>query len=921
MRLIAPISRVSIADYVFFSGDGQLMPDIEIDLGENQRSSSCRFSINDPGLKIGAEFQKMSIEQGGILAPDELINAPNDSKPEPTSGGAAEPGTTQASGGGNREENIKLLVAECLRQGVTDRRQIAYVLGTVEKECHFEPVSEYGGASKWYAPYYGRGFVQITHKENYQKYSKILGRDFVKDMEAVKEPTVAAFICVHGMKNGIFTGLKLSDYINGSKKDFVGARKIVNPDEPGAATAAYAEQWEKNLDKYLSNSSMAANSKPAETGEKSGSTTNPTTTQKIETTTPIVESSIKGTEIIIELGYSSTKKLISFHFIHTGTVSKRDKGEITTFEGRSIRWLLTRVPQTTSYTDVSLRQISEMVARSYGLKLQMEGVGVNYHHLDQTAMTPFQLLQREAKKIGYRLTDDRGTLLLEPEGRPKFRNFVIDEETLISISFADQARGSKPIPFQAIADAYTAVNEAKFVVDRQTGKVEQLKPESFVGTPAASKDQSPGAVTGGAATPVSGTPAPTTAPNQPNAPAPSPPRAMPHRGFDDQFKYEVKTDNSESKDANGKPVKREVKNETSTKRGVIIAAETISETRQVNGEEVKLTTKTVTTKEIIFEFAGDPPGRALGQRTTIEKDLNGTKSTTTTQTTEIDADLKATLDEKTTTPEAGATENYGLPKQIPGALDLADGRAEAQVISDEAKRIRGYESTAVLVTTEEVLQIVPGEIIGISGAIFPEPFNREWRVFRVNHQWGMHQTQITFYTPQGLKEESAGSSPSTPTESTPIANTPSGKLLNPMPNTARGTPFDPGGAIRGRPHTGIDLAEHAPPQKILASANGVVSKASWQGGFGNAIEIQHDGEWQGWDTFYAHLQAMYVKVGDKVTRGQVIGLEGSTGNSFGKHLHFEVRKGGQLVDPEPLLSPCPIDVYGEGANVPLRCKK
>lgn len=88
-------------------------------------------------------------------------------------------------------------------------------------------------------------------------------------------------------------------------------------------------------------------------------------------------------------------------------------------------------------------------------------------------------------------------------------------------------------------------------------------------------------------------------------------------------------------------------------------------------------------------------------------------------------------------------------------------------------------------------------------------------------------------------------------------------------------------------HTGIDYA--CPTgTPILAAEDGTVMHSGWlNGGWGYCVIIKHaDGN----ATLYAHLSECKVKAGDKVKRGQVIGLSGSTGNSTGPHLHFEARK-------------------------------
>lgn len=97
-------------------------------------------------------------------------------------------------------------------------------------------------------------------------------------------------------------------------------------------------------------------------------------------------------------------------------------------------------------------------------------------------------------------------------------------------------------------------------------------------------------------------------------------------------------------------------------------------------------------------------------------------------------------------------------------------------------------------------------------------------------------------------------------------------------------------------HTGLDLA--APGgANIYAMYGGTVKTASFDKGYGNYIILDH-GSWQ---TLYAHCSKLKRSKGDKVSRGDVIALVGSTGNSTGNHLHVEFRRDGQRYDPEWIL--------------------
>lgn len=142
---------------------------------------------------------------------------------------------------------------------ITSIPQIAYCWGTIahETDWKFKPIREYrakvgskGRANQdryWLTGYYGRGYVQITWKRNYKLLGSKIGVDLVNSPDLALKPEVAFKILIVGMSQGLFTGKKLSDYIYGVKKDYEGARKVINGTDKKDLIAGYAEAFEDML--------------------------------------------------------------------------------------------------------------------------------------------------------------------------------------------------------------------------------------------------------------------------------------------------------------------------------------------------------------------------------------------------------------------------------------------------------------------------------------------------------------------------------------------------------------------------------------------------------------------------------------------------------------------------------------------------
>jgi putative chitinase len=156
--------------------------------------------------------------------------------------------------------DTETILSVCRKYGATDA-QTAYILATAyhETRATMKPVKEafwVSNAEAWrsrnlrYYPWYGRGYVQLTWEANYLKAGKALDRDLTTDPDVVMEPQISAEILVMGMLEGWFTGKFLKSYIWEDRKDYTGARRIVNGTDKADLIASYAVIYEGLLKTY-----------------------------------------------------------------------------------------------------------------------------------------------------------------------------------------------------------------------------------------------------------------------------------------------------------------------------------------------------------------------------------------------------------------------------------------------------------------------------------------------------------------------------------------------------------------------------------------------------------------------------------------------------------------------------------------------
>mgnify|MGYP000025785801 FL=1 len=893
MRIISPIYRVRIGKDTFQTGDGQLI-DCSIELSEDDRASRCEFSVFDPGLKIGGRYQKMSLEQGGIQVPPELLAAPQAAAASvsniPGNSTTFSPGNY--SGKGTYSTNLSPYVRafmDLLASGeVHDKLGIG---------GYFE--GNYGGkftaesAQNSFPSPPGRGGNIGRYQFNRGDWS-----DAKKADPNIKGYTPADqdLVCVWKLKyrkcwdlvsrntnieEAIFRAAleweSLPPYRIGPQGVYSGGGVKKGP----FATVAQAKQYyEERLRFYTTEGKM--------TMQPTAPPPSPPVVQEVPKQTEVTE---KGTEIIIETGFEPDQ-LQAFHFIHVSTSSKKGGGDKTTFQGQSIRWLLTRKTENSAYKDITLRQLAQMVCRQFNLVLEMEGSGPKYAFLSQDGITAYELLRRCCRSIGFVLQDSGNKLIIKPL-RPKFTGFVVTADFLIEAQFDDKARGdrSQP-PATPVSSPSQGTSDSKAQIDLASGSI-AAKNENKTG--------STSGISGAAIPPVAGSPIPQPA----------------TKTIENKGDYFVEKDPPDVRESS------QGQNE-----------KTVSKTSERRWYKDKL----ITTITSVVQTTGEKAS-TVTRRIVKEESLQGTKVTTTIEggkkkippkvdTLPPSKDLAKKLSDfflkqsaTTSFKDAVASGNLDpitmLPAQEIGAIDIADGKAEAKALIDESRRVKGYESSATLITTPETLLIVPGSIIALSGDIFPEPFDREWRVSSVKHSGG--KTSLQFYTPQAAKPETSSSNTSTgvtqfPTGSGNLetSNLKPGGFIFPIPKGAT-TIGDGYGTRAGRAagymHKILDItAPQGTP--MVAMADAICKVCPNAGGAGNMLIMTHA---DGYETTFMHIMpgGFLVQDGQPAKQGQAVAKCGTTGMSSGPHLHLRLLKNGQVV----LLSQVGMDVLKMGLPI------
>lgn len=362
-------------------------------------------------------------------------------------------------------------VLECLRLGITQPHQIAFVLAVFKGETHWRDTvntTDVFGRTPWR----GRGLAQVTSKGSYERVSKATGVNLVANPELVRQrPDINLAASVSSVRSGTRGRPGWGIYTQ---------MPSPNSDRRNAYVKIQGGVWRNDYEKYYQEYSKSlptimARAKSLEGGVPSATPVTPTSPNPVapvqvpKTIASAVDDGSeipKGSLIEVEWGRGNT-----FSFWHTSTAHAKSQGN-TTITGQGLRWVLNRRNRNSSINDGTLRDIAERICKASGFTLQYRAsFNPTFSKVEQAEITDYKILSKMVEQVGLFIYEkDKQVYITDIKASVQNGiTFVVTPETCIDMQVQDIALTSASI-LPDMGSSFQQ-DEPKMILDLQSGKM------------------------------------------------------------------------------------------------------------------------------------------------------------------------------------------------------------------------------------------------------------------------------------------------------------------------------------------------------------------------------------------------------------------------------------------------------------------
>lgn len=439
---------------------GQHLVDVEVTLGQNEKSSNCTITLSDPTGEIAAGLINHSIKSGGIQQLPGSTAAPVSQLASPSGVTAGDGNVGVEAQGAAFTPQVKAFL------DLIALREVGGVVGyKMSREWYFIAINgarfTEAEAQRPNPPY--ERFTWTKAAGRYQIIPKTW--DYIKSANPGKfnnfmpeaQDRAALWLMRKEYRN-------MTPYINaGNIRQAISNGRNEWTSLPGAAeqqagwTVDKALAYYEERLRFYQGGAIALPVTPKVEPEKP---------PEMTTAPEVTQDPIKGNKIIINWGEQS------FEFYHQGT--EWNENGITTVTGQGIRWVLNRRKRNKTVKGISLKQLATKIAAAHKVKLDWQAtIDPTYEHIDQSGISDYQLLVREASFAGLFVSEEPGTLTVKSRDKIKDTGiFITKGINLVSYTIADKALDPNNTD-----NAVLAQDEPKTEVEPVTGKMVAKVPD------------------------------------------------------------------------------------------------------------------------------------------------------------------------------------------------------------------------------------------------------------------------------------------------------------------------------------------------------------------------------------------------------------------------------------------------------------